>query len=77
MVTGAGADVGVSISGVGGGVGSALGAAIGLGLGRFALFAFLFIVRLAFFFAPFFAFRLAGKQSHRLIVEAKMVIKVP
>jgi len=68
-------------SGIGGGVtsgcGIGSGARIGAGRGAFFLaLVFLFIVRLAFFFAPFLALRLTAKQSHRLIVAAEMVIKL-
>jgi hypothetical protein len=58
------------------GIGS--GAFIGAGAGAFFFFAFVFllIVRFAFFFAPFFALRLAGKRSHRPNVEAEIVIKL-
>jgi len=47
------------------------GAFIGAGVGAFFFLAFVFflIVRFAFFFAPFFALRLAGKRSHRPNVE--------
>jgi hypothetical protein len=51
------------------GSGAGLGAAFFLGL---AFFAILF----AFFFAPFFALPFLAKQSHRRIVEVKLVIKL-
>jgi hypothetical protein len=35
-----------------------------------------FTIRLAFFFAPFFALPFFGKQSHRRIVEVILVIKL-
>jgi len=74
---------GGSTSVIGGGVISACGIGSGVTAGaRPGAFFFLaFILRLpvrfAFFFAPFLGLRLEGKQWHRHIVEAEMVIKLP
>jgi hypothetical protein len=61
-------------SGSGVGSGNRIGAALGA---CFFGFVFFLPVRFAFFLAPFFAFRLVAKQSHRLNVEAVPVIKLP
>jgi len=58
------------------GSGAVSGTIAGAGAFFFLAFAFRLIVRFAFFFAPFFALRLA-KQEHRHIVEVEMVIKLP
>lgn len=55
------------------GFGAAMGAAFFLGL-AFFLAIFFLAIRLAFFFAPFLAFRFLGKQSHRCNDEVKAVI---
>jgi len=67
-------------------MGGALTSGSGVGSGvrtgatlRACFFGFVFFlpVRFAFFLAPFFAFRLVAKQSHRPNVEAVPVIKLP
>jgi hypothetical protein len=71
----AGSGGGASVS-TGGGVVIGIGSGAGLGAAAFFLgFAF-FTLRLAFFFAPFFALPFFGKQSHRPIVEVELVIKL-
>jgi hypothetical protein len=59
-------------------IGSTAGIAIGSGADAGFFFgpAFFFVIRFAFFFAPFLAFRLFAKQLHRPIVEVRLVIKL-
>jgi hypothetical protein len=59
----------------GGGFITGIGAGADLGATFFLAFAF-FTLRLAFFFAPFFALPFFGKQLHRPIVEVELVIKL-
>ncbi len=65
---------GALTSGSGVGSGDRIGAILGA---CFFGFVFFLPVRFAFFLAPFFAFRLVTKQSHRPNVEAVLVIKLP
>jgi len=67
---------------MGGGLtsGSGIGSrdTIGVSLAAFLLALVFFLpVRFAFFLAPFLAFRLGAKQSHRPNVEAVPIIKLP
>jgi len=67
---------------MGGGLtsGSGIGSGDTIGVGLCAFFfglVFFLPVRFAFFLAPFLAFRLAAKQSHRPNLEAVLVIKLP
>jgi hypothetical protein len=60
------------------GSGIGFGDSIGAGLDAFFFGLVFFLpVRFAFFLAPFLAFRLVAKQSHRPNVEAVPVIKLP
>jgi hypothetical protein len=70
-VISAGGSGGGAIGAVIVGCGAALGAAFFLGLALFFL-----VIRLAFFLAPFLTLRFLAKQSHRSIVEARVVINV-
>ena len=63
-------------SGVGAGAGSMVFIGAAFGTVFFLGFAFFFTMRLAFFFAPFLAFLLTGKQSHRSNGDPVMVIKL-
>jgi hypothetical protein len=71
-MVGAGGGASASTGGV---IGIVIGFGVGLGAAFFLGLAF-FTIRLAFFFAPFFVFPFFAKQSHRRIVEVKLVIKL-